>query len=87
MSPVIVIYQAGACSQIANPFVGNWLGSTPIPDTSLEDHVNQLEGEDKELMFGFARSALRWLPEERPTAEEMAYDDWLMEALFASKAQ
>lgn len=64
---------------------GNWLGSTPIPSDSLEQRVTLLEGEDKELALAFVRRALQWLPEERPTAEEFAYDDWLMQAYFEAR--
>ncbi|EFY97912.1 Protein kinase, ATP binding site [Metarhizium robertsii ARSEF 23] len=64
---------------------GNWLGSIPIPTTSLEERVTRLEGEDKQLMLSFARRALRWLPEERHTAEELAFDDWLMQPYSESK--
>ncbi|KJK79951.1 hypothetical protein H634G_04190 [Metarhizium anisopliae BRIP 53293] len=63
----------------------NWLGSIPIPTTSLEERVTHLEGKDKQLMLSFARRALRWLPEERPTAEELAFDDWLMQPYSESK--
>ncbi|EFY86239.1 protein kinase-like protein [Metarhizium acridum CQMa 102] len=65
---------------------GNWLGSIPVPTTSLEERITRLEGEDKQLMLDFARRALRWLPEERPTAEELAFDDWLMQPYSESKA-
>ncbi|KAF5120348.1 Serine/threonine-protein kinase SRPK [Metarhizium anisopliae] len=64
---------------------GNWLGSIPIPTTSFEERVTHLEGQDKQLMLSFARRALRWLPEERPTAEELAFDDWLMQPYSESK--
>ncbi|KAM3499839.1 hypothetical protein MY10362_006930 [Beauveria mimosiformis] len=64
---------------------GNWKGSIPIPDQSFEDRITQVQGEDKELLLGFVRSVLCWLPEKRPTAEEMAYDDFLMQAYFAAQ--
>ncbi|KAK5989721.1 Serine/threonine-protein kinase SRPK-like protein [Cladobotryum mycophilum] len=59
---------------------GNWIAATPIPEQSFEMREHRLQGEDKELLISFMRSILRWLPEERPTAEELAYDDFLMQA-------
>lgn len=70
---------------MAELLAGNWLGSIPIPTTSLEERVTRLEGQDKQLMLSFARRALRWLPEERSTAEELAFDDWLMQPYSGSK--
>lgn len=67
--------------------IGNWEGSIPIPDQSFENRITQLQEEDKELLLGFVRSVLRWLPEERPTAKEMAYDDFLMQAYFAAQSK
>jgi serine/threonine-protein kinase SRPK3 len=64
--------------------VGNWKGSIPIPGQSFEDRITQVQGEDKELLLGFVRSVLCWLPEKRPTAEGMAYDGVLMQAHFAA---
>lgn len=66
---------------------GNWKGSIPIPEQSFESRITQVQGEDKELLLGFVRSVLCWLPEERPTAEEAAYDDFLMQAYFASQSR
>ncbi|KFH41730.1 Dual specificity tyrosine-phosphorylation-regulated kinase-like protein [Hapsidospora chrysogenum ATCC 11550] len=66
---------------------GNWKGSIPIPDQSFEDRITQVQGEDKELLLRFVRSVLCWLPEQRPTAEEMAYDDFLMQAYFAANSK
>lgn len=63
---------------------GNWKGSIPIPEQSLEMREIQLSGEDKELFVSFLRRILRWLPEERPTAEELAYDEFLMQAVWNS---
>jgi len=77
-------------SEICSSFfddAGNWKGSIPIPDQSFEDRITQVQGEDKELLLGFVRSVLCWLPEKRPTAEEMAYDDFLMQAYFAAQSE
>ena len=60
--------------------IGNWKGSIPIPTQSLETREQQFLGEDKELFLNFLRRILRWLPEERPTAEELAHQLTLSES-------
>jgi serine/threonine-protein kinase SRPK3 len=57
----------------------------PIPDTSLERLADGLEGEDKHGYLEFLKRILRWLPEERPTAEELIFDPWLMQGLKFGK--
>lgn len=44
----------------------------------------QFSGIDRELFLNFLKRIFRWLPEERPTAEELAYDDFLMQPIMAS---
>jgi serine/threonine-protein kinase SRPK3 len=61
---------------------GNWKGLIPIPDINLEQLEQRLEGEDKQGYLQFIRRMLCWIPEERPTAEELIFDPWLMEGLF-----
>ena len=39
--------------------------------------ANRLEGEDYDLFVAFARKVLRWLPEERPRADDLIGDDFL----------
>lgn len=63
--------------------LGNWNGSIPIPDQSFEVRERWLSDEDHELFVRFIRSMLRWVPEERPTAEELAYDEFLMQPQLA----
>ncbi|KAK2759995.1 hypothetical protein FQN54_002731 [Arachnomyces sp. PD_36] len=65
---------------------GNWKGSIPIPDQSFETREWRLSGEDRTIFLNFLRRALRWMPEERPSAEEFAYDDFLMQPLVESGA-
>ncbi|KAK2786663.1 hypothetical protein FQN53_006367 [Emmonsiellopsis sp. PD_33] len=65
---------------------GNWKGSVPIPDQSFQTREWRLNGEDRTLFLNFLRRTLRWVPEERPTAEELAYDDFLMQPLVESGA-
>ncbi|KAJ5239206.1 kinase-like domain-containing protein [Penicillium chermesinum] len=60
---------------------GNWKNLASIPDTSLEKLATDVEGEDKEGFLRWLRMALRWNPEDRPTALELLYDEWLMEGL------
>ncbi|KAK2814029.1 hypothetical protein FQN50_000433 [Emmonsiellopsis sp. PD_5] len=60
---------------------GNWKGSVPIPDQSFETREWRLNDKDRTLFLNFLRRALRWVPEERPSAEELAYDDFLMQPL------
>lgn len=56
--------------------LGNWIAATPIPDQSLESRETRLEGKAKELLLGFVRRILCWLPEERPTARDMLEDEF-----------
>ncbi|KAK8112456.1 kinase domain-containing protein [Apiospora sp. TS-2023a] len=58
---------------------GNWIAATPIPDQSLETLETKLEGEDKERLLALCRKILRWLPEKRPAAEGLYYDDFLLQ--------
>ena len=59
------------------PAAGNWKGLAEILDQSLESREFRLESEDKMLFLQFLRKTLRWLPEERPTAEELFSDEWV----------
>ncbi|KAM0424572.1 hypothetical protein ACHAPT_010291 [Fusarium lateritium] len=56
---------------------GNWIASTPIPEQFFEVREHRLEGQDHDLFVMFARKTLRWLPEERPRADELIDDDFL----------
>ena len=56
---------------------GNWKGSVPIPAQSFEARVGGLSELDRDSFLRFLRRALRWIPEERSTAEELAFDDFL----------
>lgn len=58
---------------------GKWIAETPIPDQTLETRENRLEGKDKELLLALARKILCWLPEERPTAEDLFEDEFLIQ--------
>lgn len=52
-----------------------------MPDITLEKLATNVDGEDKQGFLRFIRRILRWLPEERPTAEELFFDPWLIEGL------
>lgn len=78
--------QSTAMSRIASsecPFTnqatGNWKGTVPVPDQSFEVRERRLNDEDKALFLRLMRTILRWMPEDRPSAEELAYDDFLMQ--------
>ncbi|OJD22033.1 CMGC/SRPK protein kinase [Blastomyces percursus] len=74
------------CRQYWDDQGSNWKGSVPIPDQSFETREWRLNDEDRTLFLNFLRRALRWMPEERPTAEELAYDNFLMQPLVESSA-
>lgn len=62
----------------ANPEdIGTWTGLVGIPDNSLEDSEEYLEGMNKKLFMQFMRKMLRWVPEERLGARELLGDQWL----------
>ncbi|KAJ5569974.1 protein kinase domain protein [Penicillium hispanicum] len=60
---------------------GNWKEVAPIPDITLESLADKVEGEDKEGFLRWIRMALQWNPEDRPTALELLYDEWLLKGL------
>ncbi|PWY65226.1 hypothetical protein BO70DRAFT_366805 [Aspergillus heteromorphus CBS 117.55] len=48
---------------------------------TLEDRAADIQGLDKEGLLRFLRRALEWAPENRPTARELLFDEWLMKGL------
>ncbi|PGH11978.1 serine/threonine protein kinase [Helicocarpus griseus UAMH5409] len=64
---------------------GVWKNLVPIPYITLGSLASDIEGEDKEDFLLFLRRALKWLPEERPTARELLSDKWLMKGLEIPK--
>lgn len=58
-------------------WIGRWKGKAKIPDLSLEDSEEYLEGENKMLFLQFMRKMLRWDPDERQTAQKLLTDRWL----------
>ncbi|RAH70681.1 CMGC/CLK protein kinase [Aspergillus aculeatinus CBS 121060] len=66
---------------------GNWKGSIRIPRQSLHQRIQHFQGADKTLFLNFLRRIFRWLPEERPSAEELAHDEFLMQPILAARKQ
>ncbi|KAK2793728.1 hypothetical protein FQN52_000680 [Onygenales sp. PD_12] len=64
---------------------GKWKELAPIPDISLEGLSANVVGEDREGFLRWLRTALQWNPEDRPTAVELLFDEWLMRGLKSSK--
>ncbi|GLA04136.1 hypothetical protein AnigIFM60653_004177 [Aspergillus niger] len=60
---------------------GNWKDLATIPEISLESLGADIPGENKEGFFRWLRKALQWNAEDRPTATEFLFDEWLMEGL------
>ncbi|KAE8165465.1 U4/U6 small nuclear ribonucleo protein PRP4 [Aspergillus tamarii] len=64
---------------------GNWKGLTSVPDKTLEGLAIDVRGEDKEGFLRWLRRALQWNPDDRPTALELLYDEWMMKGLKLGK--
>ncbi|KAI9925479.1 hypothetical protein MW887_005860 [Aspergillus wentii] len=62
-----------------------WKDLAPIPDIKLEGLASDIKGDNKEGFLRFMRKALMWKSEDRPTARELMFDEWLMEGLDLSK--
>ncbi|KAF9480296.1 CMGC protein kinase [Pholiota conissans] len=56
---------------------GMWKADVKVPDMSLENSVEFLEGEKKDKFLTFIRGMLQWRPEDRKTAAELFKDPWL----------
>lgn len=65
---------------------GVWIAATAIPSQTLESREIRLKGQDRELLLALVRKILRWLPEERPSAEELYEDDFLCQFLHRVQA-
>ncbi|THC93688.1 hypothetical protein EYZ11_006832 [Aspergillus tanneri] len=59
---------------------GSWvaLEDATVPSVSLESLERRLSGQEKESFLRFMRSMLKWLPEERKTANQLLQDPWLL---------
>ncbi|KAF3484178.1 protein kinase [Arthroderma uncinatum] len=58
---------------------GRWIAATPIPEQSLDAREGRLEGEDHKLLLDFLSKILKWLPEERASAQELISHPFLMQ--------
>ncbi|OAA68199.1 protein kinase [Niveomyces insectorum RCEF 264] len=74
--PRAFLERSDACRQYWDAH-GNWIAATPIPEQTLETRETRLAGEDKALLVALARKLLRWLPEDRPAAEDLLDDAFL----------
>ncbi|KAE8139207.1 U4/U6 small nuclear ribonucleo protein PRP4 [Aspergillus pseudotamarii] len=80
-SPPPAFRQRSHLSSVFWDNAGNWKGLTPIPDKTLEGLAVNIKGEDKEGFLRWLRRALQWNPDDRPTALELLYDEWMMKGL------
>ncbi|PYI04299.1 kinase domain-containing protein [Aspergillus sclerotiicarbonarius CBS 121057] len=64
---------------------GNWKGSIPIPDQSFEKRLQEWPDDDRRLFVSFLRKIFKWVPDDRPTAEELAFDELLMQPVLAAR--
>lgn len=62
---------------------GIWKDLVPIPDITLENVVTKLDGEeeDKREFVRWLGAALQWNSDERPSAKELLFDEWMMKGL------
>ncbi|KAI6842827.1 hypothetical protein KC332_g3997 [Hortaea werneckii] len=58
---------------------GNWIAATQIPNQTLETREMRLTGDDRDLLLALVRKILRWLPEERPSAEDLYQDKFVLQ--------
>ncbi|KAI7083591.1 protein kinase [Hortaea werneckii] len=65
---------------------GNWIAATPIPEQTLETREMRLSGEDRDLLLALVRKILRWVSEERPSAEELYEDDFILQFMRKPKS-
>lgn len=81
---VHLVYSPHSLSILTTFFTANWKGSISIPEQSFEIRERRLQGEVRTFFLHFLRTALTWLPEERPSAEDLARHAFLMQAILAA---
>ncbi|KAI7239490.1 protein kinase [Hortaea werneckii] len=64
----------------------NWIAATPIPEQTLETREMRLTGEDRDLLLALVRKILKWLPEERPSAEDLYQDEFVVQFMEEVKS-
>ncbi|OTA99086.1 hypothetical protein M426DRAFT_76567 [Hypoxylon sp. CI-4A] len=52
-----------------------------LAEMSLETRADSLTGKDQELLLILFRKIMRWLPEDRPTAEDLYKDEFLLQCV------
>lgn len=57
--------------------IGQWAGQVKVPELSLEDSEEYLDGDDKIKFLNFVRKMLQWDPDCRQSARELLCDEWL----------
>ncbi|RMY25836.1 hypothetical protein D0866_11004 [Hortaea werneckii] len=65
---------------------GNWIAATPIPEQTLETREMRLTGKDRDLLLALVRKILKWLPEERPSAEDLYEDEFILQFMKETKS-
>ncbi|KAE8356038.1 U4/U6 small nuclear ribonucleo protein PRP4 [Aspergillus coremiiformis] len=80
-SPPPEFCQRSHLSSVFWDHAGTWKGLAPIPKKTLEGLAINIRGEDKEGFLRWLRRALQWNPDDRPTALELVYDEWMMKGL------
>ncbi|QKX64031.1 uncharacterized protein TRUGW13939_11204 [Talaromyces rugulosus] len=53
---------------------GKWKDLAPVPEIILDVLAADIQGDGKEGFLEFMRRALKWAPEDRPTARELLFD-------------
>jgi serine/threonine-protein kinase SRPK3 len=66
----IILYSFGSV------ILGNWIGDSKIPCSSLEEMEEDLTGQEKFIFLQFVRKILQWVPEERMSAFNLLNDPW-----------
>lgn len=61
----------------SNFYVAQWKGEVRLPDITLEDSEEYLEGQNKVMFLRFMRKMLQWDPDKRQNARELLEDPWL----------
>ena len=61
---------------------GKWKDIAPVPRITLEERAANIQEHDRAGFLRFMRRTLKWAPEDRPTARELLFDEWLMEGLL-----
>lgn len=59
---------------------GQWIAQTEVSGQTLEQREKHWAGREKELLLDFMKQILRWLPEERPSAETLLEHEFKSEA-------